>query len=68
LAVAARRDWGYAFIFLAIVSALFVVLRFSGRAFLALEFEVLVIHLPTVVCLLVYAANRRFGFLSKPVA
>jgi hypothetical protein len=49
------RHWRYALILLATVSAFFLALRFSGRAFTAPEFEILVIYVPTVVCVLVYA-------------
>lgn len=49
------RQWGYALVLLAAVSAFFLALRFSGRAFIAPEFEILVIYVPTVVCVLVYA-------------
>ncbi len=62
------RDWAYALILLAIVSAVFLGLRFYGQAFVALEFEILVIHVPTVICLLVYVATRRFGLFSEPAS
>jgi hypothetical protein len=51
------KDWGYALILLAVVSAFFLVLRFSGRAFTAPDFEILVIYVPTLVCVLVYTAK-----------
>ncbi|HXZ98361.1 MAG TPA: hypothetical protein VED24_03235 [Candidatus Acidoferrum sp.] len=51
------RDWGYALVLLAAASAFFLALRFSGRAFIAPEFEILVIYVPTLVCLLIYATK-----------
>ena len=55
----AAKNWGYAFILLAAVSAFFLTLRLIGRAFIVPEFEVLVIYLPTVVCLLIYVTMVR---------
>lgn len=49
------KDWGYALVLLAAISGFFLTLRLIGRPFIAAEFEVLVIHLPVVVCLLAYA-------------
>jgi hypothetical protein len=51
------KDWGYALVLLAAVSAFFLALRFSGRAFIAPEFEILVIYVPTLVCVLIYATK-----------
>jgi hypothetical protein len=51
---------------LVIVSVLLLGLRLSGRAFLTLDFEVLVIHLPTLVSLLIYVRMRVFGASSTP--
>jgi hypothetical protein len=51
------KDWGYALILLAAVSAFFLALRFSGRAFIAPEFEILVIYVPTLACVLIYATK-----------
>jgi len=59
LETAATGDWGYALILLAILSALFLGLRLYGQAFVTLDFEILIIHVPTVICLLVYMATRR---------
>jgi len=50
----AVKDWGYALVLLAAISGFFLTLRLIGRAFIVPEFEVLVIHLPAVVCLLGY--------------
>jgi hypothetical protein len=50
----ASKYWRYALILLIVVSSLFLALRFSGRAFTVVDFEVLVVYLPTVVCALVY--------------
>ena len=66
LDTAGTRDWGYALIFLAMVSALFLVLRFSGRAFVVLDFEIFVIYTPTAICLLIYAAKLRSALFSRP--
>jgi hypothetical protein len=63
---ATASDWGRALVLLVTVSALFLALRISGRAFVGSDFEILVIHVPTIVCLLMYMAERRFRFLSKP--
>jgi hypothetical protein len=49
------KNWGYALILLAGVSLLFLSLRLSGRAFITLDLEILIIYMPTLVCLLVYA-------------
>lgn len=65
LQTATTREWSYAAFLLAIVSLLFILLRVSGRAFVAPEFEMLVIYLPTVVSFLVYVAQRRFGLSSS---
>jgi len=51
------KYWGYALLLLAAVSAFFLVLRFSGRAFTAPEFEMLIVYVPTVVCLMVCATK-----------
>jgi len=51
----AAKDWGYALILLIAVSSFFLTLRFSGRAFIAPDFEILVIYVPTIVSVLVYA-------------
>jgi hypothetical protein len=53
----ATKHWGYALILLIAVSSFFLALRFSGRAFTAPDFEILVIYVPTVVCVLVYATK-----------
>lgn len=63
---AAARDWGYATALLAAVSVLLLGLRLSGRAFLTLDFEALVIYLPTLVSLLIYVKMRGFGIFSRP--
>jgi uncharacterized SAM-binding protein YcdF (DUF218 family) len=55
----AVKDWGYALILLAVISGLFLSLRVAGRAFIVLEFEVLVIHVPAIVCLLSYLKVTR---------
>lgn len=57
------KYWGYALILLATVSAFFLALRFSGRGFTAPDFEMLVIYVPTIVCLLVYAT--KMGHLTQ---
>jgi hypothetical protein len=53
----ATKYWGYALILLIAVSSFFLALRFSGRAVTVAEFEILIIYLPTVVCVLVYATK-----------
>ncbi|MGD0549046.1 MAG: hypothetical protein ABSA81_00705 [Candidatus Bathyarchaeia archaeon] len=53
------KYWRYALIILIIVSSFFLVLRFSGRALTVVEFEILVIYLPTLVSALVYANTIR---------
>jgi hypothetical protein len=53
----ATKHWGYALILLIAVSSFFLALRFSGRAFILPDFEILVIYVPTVVCVLVYATK-----------
>jgi hypothetical protein len=64
LETSATRDWGYALLLLAMLSALFLGLRLYGQAFVTLEFEILIIHVPAVICLLVYIATRRFDSRS----
>jgi hypothetical protein len=51
----AAKYWRYALILLIAVSSFFLALRFSGRAFIVADFEILIIYLPTVLCALVYA-------------
>jgi hypothetical protein len=51
------KYWGYALILLAAVATFFLALRFSGRGFITQDFETLVVYVPTVVCLLVYATK-----------
>jgi hypothetical protein len=53
----ATKHWGYALILLIVVSSFFLALRFSGRAFTAPDFEILVIYVPTVICVLAYATK-----------
>lgn len=48
------KDWGYALVLLAAISGFFLTLRLIGRPFIVAEFEVLIVHLPAVVCLLAY--------------
>jgi hypothetical protein len=60
LEASATRDWGYALLLLAMLSAFFLGLRLYGQGFVSIEFEILVIHVPAVICLLVYIATRRF--------
>ena len=55
----AVKEWGYAVILLLAISGLFLTLRLAGRAFIALEFEVLVIYMPAIVCLLSYMKITR---------
>jgi hypothetical protein len=55
----AANHWGYALILLIAVSSFFLTLRFSGRAFITPDFEILVIYVPTVVSVLVYAKIRH---------
>jgi hypothetical protein len=57
------KHWGYALALLTTVSVFFLALRFSGRAFTALEFEILVIYVPTVVCVLVYVT--KIGHMTQ---
>ena len=67
----AGRYWCYALVLLIAVSSFFLALRFSGRAFTVVDFEILVIYLPTLVCALVYAIvmwhvnGKRRAILSK---
>ena len=53
----ATKYWRYALILLIVASSFFLALRFSGRAFIVADFEILVIYLPTVLCALVYATK-----------
>ena len=55
----ATKYWRNALILLIAVSSFFLALRFSGRAFMVVDFEILVIYLPTLVCALVYATAIR---------
>jgi hypothetical protein len=60
----ASKYWGYALILLIAVSSLFLALRLSGRAFTVVDFEILVIYLPTLICVLVYA--KTMGHMIQP--
>jgi len=60
---AAAQDWGYGLLLLASVSGFFIMLRLFERAFVALEFELVVIHMPVVISLMVYMAMRRLASL-----
>ena len=53
------KHWRHALALLIVVSSIFLALRLSGRAFTVVDFEVLVIYLPTLVCALVYATTIR---------
>jgi len=44
-----KKTWAYAFIILAAVSAWILGTRLTGGAFLAFEFELLLVYLPTVL-------------------
>jgi len=65
LETSATRDWGYALVLLAMLSAFFLGLRLYGQAFVTLEFEILVIHVPAVICLVVYIATKRLESASS---
>ncbi len=62
------RDWNYALALLIVVSGIFLILRFAGRAFVTIDFEILVIHFPAVICLLIYVAKRYSASVWKPFA
>jgi uncharacterized membrane protein YhdT len=51
----ATKYWGYALLLLVVVSLFFLILRFSGRSFVIVDFEILIIYMPTILCVLVYA-------------
>ena len=53
----ASKYWRYALILLIAVSSFFLALRFSGRAFMVVDFEVLVIYLPTLLCAVIYVTT-----------
>jgi len=53
------KHWRYALILLVAVSLFFLALRFSGRAFMVVDFEVLVIYLPTLLCAVIYVTTIR---------
>jgi len=53
----ATKYWRYALILLIAVSSFFLALRFSGRAFIVADFEILIIYLPTALCALVCATK-----------
>jgi hypothetical protein len=61
----AAREWGFALTFLALISVFFLALRVLGRAFIAWEFELLVIYVPTLVCLVFYVLKRRAALPSE---
>jgi TRAP-type C4-dicarboxylate transport system permease small subunit len=44
-----RKPWAYAFAVLLIVSACMIILRVMSNPFLALDFEVSLVYLPTVL-------------------
>lgn len=53
----ANRYWRYALILLIVVSSFFLALRFSGRAFMVVDFEISVIYFPTLLCAVVYVTT-----------
>ena len=61
----ATREWGFALAFLALISVFFLALRVLGGAFIAWEFELLVIYMPTLVCLAFYVLKRRAALPSE---
>jgi len=58
-------EWGFALAFLAAISVFFLALRVLGHAFIAWEFELLVIYVPTLVCLAFYMLKRRAALPSE---
>ena len=61
----ATRDWRFALAFLAVISVFFLALRILGRAFMTWEFELLVIYVPTLVCLAFYVLKTRAALPSE---
>lgn len=61
----ATTEWGFALAFLATISVFFLALRVLGRVFVAWEFELLVIYVPTLVCLAFYVLKRRAALPSE---
>ncbi len=61
------KEWGLALAILTAVSALFVALRLLGHVFIVWEFELVVIYVPTTLCLVVFMLKRRtvFSFEEK---
>ena len=56
-----NREWGLTLILLAAVSAVFIALRLLGRAFIVWEFELLVLYVPTTLCLVVFVLKRKIA-------
>ena len=56
------KEWGLALVILTAVSALFVALRLLGHAFIVWEFELLVVYVPTTLCLVAFMLKRRTAF------
>lgn len=64
----AIEDWGRALILLIAISVLFLALRVVGRAFVAWDFELSVIHAPAAICLVFYIVKTRISIPSKRAA
>ncbi len=57
-----RQTWLYAFAILLLVSLWILVTRLSSTPFLALDFEIMVVYLPTILAgavALYYATSKR---------
>jgi len=57
-------EWGLALALLTAVSALFITLRLLGHAFIVWEFELLIVYVPTTLCLVAFMLKRRTTFSS----
>jgi len=52
--IEATKYWRYAVLLLVALSSFFLTLRFLGRSFIVIDFELLIIYMPTILCVLVY--------------
>lgn len=56
-----RKSWAYAFLIMLLLSGLMLGLRLASLSFLALDFELLVIYVPTLIAAVVYVYVARLA-------
>jgi TRAP-type C4-dicarboxylate transport system permease small subunit len=62
-----RNPWIYAFVILLLVSAWMLTMRLMNNPFLALDFEVCLVYLPTALAgMIVFQTTRKQREVTKP--